>query len=118
MSFIAQYILGLLVVACMLFGLYGVFRALARGRLVASTERRLLSVVETLFLPQNSTLHIVKVGARYYLIGSGAGHVSALAEVPGESIEPWLSDQRDLLKTQAQSLRGLLAHLRKPNVRS
>ncbi len=114
MHFIVQYILALVVVALMLFGLYTVVRALGRGRLVTSTDRRLVSVIESTFLAQNTTLHVVKVGDRYYLIGGGAGHVNTLAEVSSDQVEPWLRDQRTIFAQQTQSIAGFLKQLRKP----
>ena len=114
MSFIGQYILALLVVALMLFGLYTVVRALGRGRLVASSDKRLVTVVESTFLAQNTTLHVVKVAGRYYLVGGGGGHVSTLAEVPAEQVEPWMREQRNLFDAQTQTLTGFLKQLRKP----
>ncbi len=114
MPFVGQYILALLVVALMLFGLYTVVRALGRGRLVTSTDKRLVTVVESTFLAQNTTLHVVKVGERFYLLGGGSGHVASLAEVPAEQVEPWIGQQRQLFATQTQSLTGLLKQLRKP----
>jgi flagellar biogenesis protein FliO len=114
MSFVGQYILALLVVALMLFGLYTVVRALGRGRLVTSTDKRLVTVVESTFLAQNTTLHIVKVADRYYLLGGGSGHVSNLAEVASEQIEPWLREQRNLFDAQTRTLTGFLKQLRKP----
>ncbi|HZT12963.1 MAG TPA: flagellar biosynthetic protein FliO [Candidatus Baltobacteraceae bacterium] len=114
MGFIGQYILALFVVALMLFGLYTVVRTLGRGRLVASTDRRLLTVVESTFLAQNTTLHVVKAGDRYYMLGGGAGHVNTLAELPAEQVEPWLREQRSLFTAQTQTLTGFLRQLRKP----
>ena len=114
MQFAAQYILALVVVALMLFGLYTVVRALGRGRLVTSTDRRLVTVIESTFLAQNTTLHVVKVGERYYLLGGGSGHVSTLAEVPAEQVDPWLREQRSLFAQQTQSIAGFLKQLRSP----
>ena len=114
MGFIGQYILALLVVALMLFGLWSVVRALGRGRLVTSSDRRLVTVVESTFLAQNTTLHVVKVGDRYYLLGGGSGHVSSLAEVPADQVEPWLRGQRDLFTAQTQSVTSLLKRFLKP----
>jgi flagellar biogenesis protein FliO len=113
-AFAGQYILALLVVALMLFGLYTVVRALGRGRLVTSTDRRLVTVVESTFLAQNTTLHVVKVGERYYLIGGGSGRVNTLAEVPAEQIEPWLHEQRTLFTAQTETITGFLKRLRRP----
>lgn len=114
MQFAGQYVLALLVVALMLFGLYTVVRALGRGRLVTSTDRRLVTIIESTFLAQNTTLHVVKVGERYYLLGGGGGHVNTLAEVPGEHVEPWLREQRTLFAQQTQTITGFLKQLRKP----
>jgi flagellar biogenesis protein FliO len=113
-AFVGQYVLALLVVALMLFGLYTVVRALGRGRLVTSTDRRLVTVIESTFLAQNTTLHLIKVGDRFYLIGGGSGHVNTLAEVPSEQVEPWLREQRTLFAQQTQSITGFLKQLRKP----
>jgi flagellar biogenesis protein FliO len=109
-----KYVFALLVVALMLFGLYTIVRALGRGRLVASTDRRLVSVIESTFLAQNTALHVVKVGESYYLIGGGSGHVSTLAEVPAEQVDPWLHEQRNIFAQHTQSLTGFLKQLRKP----
>jgi flagellar biogenesis protein FliO len=114
MGFVGQYILALLVVALMLFGLYTVVRALGRGRLVTSTDKRLVTVVESTFLAQNTTLHVVKVGDRYYLLGGGSGHVTNLAEVAAENVEPWLREQRNLFDAQTQTIAGFIKQLRKP----
>lgn len=114
MSFVGQYILALVVVGLMLFGLYTVVRALGRGRLVTSTDKRLVTVVESTFLAQNTTLHVVKAGERYYLLGGGGGHVQNLAELPAENVEPWLREQRTLFDAQTQTITGFLKQLRKP----
>lgn len=114
MPFVGQYIFALLVVALMLFGLYTVVRALGRGRLVTSADKRLVTVIESTFLAQNTTLHVIKVGDRFYLVGGGSGHVSTLAEVPSEHVEPWMREQRNLFTQQTQSLTGFLKQLRKP----
>lgn len=97
----------------MLFGLYTVVRTLGRGRLMASADKRLVSVVESTFLAQNTTLHVIKVADRFYLVGGGSGHVSTLAEIPAERVEPWMLEQRKLFTEQTQSLAGLLKQFRK-----
>lgn len=114
MSFAGQYILALLVVGLMLFGLYTVVRALGRGRLVASSDKRLITVVESTFLAQNTTLHVVKAAGRYYLVGGGSGHVATLAELPAEQVEPWMLEQRNLFDAQTKTITGFLKQLKKP----
>ncbi|MGZ3497667.1 MAG: flagellar biosynthetic protein FliO [Vulcanimicrobiaceae bacterium] len=113
-GFIGQYLLALLVVALMLGGLYIIVRALGRGRLIASAGKRLVSVVESTYVSQNTTLHVVKVANQYYLIGGGNGQVQTLAEIPAERVEPWLEEQRTIFTAQTQSFAGLLKGLRKP----
>ena len=113
MPFAGQYILALLVVALMLFGLYTVARALGRGRLVASADERIVTVVESTPLAQNTTLHVVKVADSYYLVGSGS-YVSTLAKVSPEQVEPWLGKQRDVFAAQKQSMSGFVRRLGRP----
>lgn len=114
MPFVGQYIMALLVVALMLFGLYAVARALGRRRIVTLADKRLVTVVESTSLAQNTALHVIKVADRYYLVGGGSGNVSTLAEVPAEQVEPWIREQRNLFARQTQSLAGFLKQLRKP----
>lgn len=113
--FIAQYLFALLVVALMLGGLYFVVRALGRGRLVTSMGKRLVTVVESTSVAPNTSLHVVKAGGRYYLIGGGSGHLNTLGELPAEEVDPWLTEQRALFAEQTQNLSGVLKLLgRKP----
>ena len=57
-GFWLQYLLALGVVALMLAGLYAVVRGLARGRLIASADRRLVSVLESTVLSQHAALSL------------------------------------------------------------
>lgn len=113
-AFLGNYLLALAVVALLLFGLYSVVRALSRGRVLSSTDRRLVSVVESTFVAQNTTLHIVKIGSKYYAVGGGSGHLSVLCEVPAEDVAPWLESQRKLFGEHAAPLTGFLNALRRP----
>lgn len=113
-DFIGKYVLALVVVALLLFGLYSIVRALGRGRILASADRRLVSVIESTFISQNTTLHVVKIGEKYYAVGGGAGNLSLLCEVPPEEVIPWLETQRRMLSGQTQSLTGFLKYLRRP----
>ncbi|HUN30000.1 MAG TPA: flagellar biosynthetic protein FliO [Alphaproteobacteria bacterium] len=107
-----QYLFALLVVALLLGGLYAIVRGLARGRLLVSANRRLVTVLESTVLSQHSALHVIKVGNRYYLIGGGQGHVNALTELPAEEVEGWLETQRTLLRTTQRSLADMVKSLR------
>jgi flagellar biogenesis protein FliO len=111
-SFWLNYVFALLVVALMLGGLYAVVRGLARGRILSSADRRLVTVLESTMLSQHAALHVVKVGTKYYLIGGGQGHVSSLGELPPEEVESWLGAQRAIFSDTRKSLADMVKTLR------
>ncbi|HUA07844.1 MAG TPA: flagellar biosynthetic protein FliO [Candidatus Acidoferrales bacterium] len=107
-----SYFLALLVVALLLGGLYIVVRGLARGRILTSANRRIVTVLESTALSQHSALHVIKVGNRYFLIGGGQGHITSLVELPADEVESWLEAQRALLRTTQKSLADMVKSLR------
>jgi flagellar biogenesis protein FliO len=107
-----SYVLALLVVALLLGGLYLVVRGLARGRILASANRRLVTVIESTPLSQHAALHVIKVGSRYYLIGGGQGHVTSIVELPADEVEGWLEAQRTLLRSTQKSFADVVKSLR------
>lgn len=111
-GFWAQYLFALVVVGLMLFGLYAVVRGLTRGRLLAANDRRLVGVVDTAIVSQNTSIHVVKAGSKYLLVGGGSGHLSALGELSAEEVETWLGDQRRAHDAQMQSVAGLVGRWR------
>jgi flagellar biogenesis protein FliO len=111
-SAITSYLSALAVVALVLFGLLYAVRFLNRSRLVSSSGKRLITVVESTFLAQNTTLHVVKVADRYYLVGGGMGHLSLVGEVPAEAVDPWLAQQRQGFLAQREGMAALLSRLR------
>lgn len=94
MNFAGHYIIALLVVALMLFGLYTIVRAIGRNHVMNSADKRIVTVVESTPLAQNTALHVVKVADRYYLVGGGSGHVSTLAEVPSDQADSFVEQLR------------------------
>ena len=111
-SFWVNYSLALLVVALMLGGLYALVRGLARGRVLASADRRLVTVLESTALAQHTAIHVVKVGNNYYLLGAGNGHVTTLGELTSDDVETWLAEQRSLVGAQRASLADAFKFLR------
>jgi len=97
----------------LLLGLYYAVRGLARGRLVLSTERKLLTVVESTFLAQHVTMHVVKIANRYYLVGGGQSGVTLIDEVPADVVEPWIDAQRMALGSQRDAVLNLLNRVRR-----
>ena len=71
---------------------------------MTSLGRRLVSTIESTALAQNVTVHVVRVGERYFLVGGGTGGVSLLAELPAGEIEPYIATQRAVLDAQRSSL--------------
>jgi flagellar biogenesis protein FliO len=86
-NFWLRYALDMVVVALMLGGMYAVVRGIARGRVIVSTRRRIVTVLESTMLSQHNAIHVVKVGSRYLLLGAGNGHVTALGELSSEDVE-------------------------------
>lgn len=105
-GFWVQYVMAMVVVILMLLGLWMISRGLARGRMLGSTSRRLVTVLESTMLSQHAGIFVVKAGERYLLLGGGKdGSVSNLGELPVAEIEPWLAQQTVL----GQSPKWLLA---------
>jgi flagellar biogenesis protein FliO len=78
--FWAAYGLRLAVAALVLAALYAGARAL-RGVRLRSSAKRCVVVVETTMLSPQATIHLLRVGERYLLLGSGSSGVSMLAEL-------------------------------------
>jgi flagellar biogenesis protein FliO len=114
-GFWTNYFLALTIVALMLGGLYVLARGLARGRVFASADRRLVTVLETTMLSQHVLVHVVKVGARYLLIGGSNGSISTLAELAPDEVDGWLAQQRETAATTAQSLKNAVRWVRNRN---
>jgi flagellar biogenesis protein FliO len=89
-SFWLSDLLALAVVGLMLIGLYAILRGVIRARTLAAVDRRLVTVLESTLLSQQIAVHVIKVGARYLLVGGGNGAVSTLAELPPQDVEAWM----------------------------
>jgi flagellar biogenesis protein FliO len=112
-SIVFTYVWALALVALLLLGMtYGV-RLLNRGRIVAASGKRLVTVVESTFLAQNVTLHVVKVGDRYYLVGGGSAGVTHIADVDADVVEPYIEAQRKALGDQREAVVRLMQRFRK-----
>jgi flagellar biogenesis protein FliO len=81
------------VLALVLFALQFFARAGLRQQLSAGAGRRLVTVLESTFLPNGASLHVVKVANKYALVGRSTGAISSLCDIPPESIEAWLAAQ-------------------------
>ena len=106
--FLLRVVSAFALVALLLVGMTYVVRALSRGRLIVAADRKLVTVVESTFVAQNVTVHVIKVGARYYLIGGGSAGITKIDEVPAELAENWLNDQKRTLGGQRDAVMKLL----------
>jgi flagellar biogenesis protein FliO len=77
------------VVALVLAAVHFATRGLARVRSRASAGGRLVTVLETTILPGAASLHVVRIGDRYALIGRSGSTLAALGDVSSESIDRW-----------------------------
>lgn len=111
-GFLFNYVVALVVVALMLGGLYAIVRGLARGRVLVSADRRLVTVLESTMLSQHGSVHVVKAGSKYLLLGGGNGHVATLGELPAEEVEAWLANQRSTFSAHRASVADAIKFLR------
>jgi flagellar biogenesis protein FliO len=81
-------VIGALLLALQLLGRAGV-----RRRLNLAGSGRLLTIVETAHLPGAASLHVVKIGHAYAVVGRSAGYVGKVADVEPESVAAWLEAQ-------------------------
>jgi flagellar biogenesis protein FliO len=113
-AFWINYFLALTIVALMLGGLWIIVRGLSRGRIFASADRRMVTVLESTMLSQHASVHVVKVGPRFMLVGGSNGNVSLLAELPPDDVEKWLAQEREAL-VAGRSLLNPARWVRPPN---
>lgn len=100
-------------IALLLVGMTYVAKAVQRGRIVGGARSKLVTTVETTMLAQNVAVHVVKVADAYYLLGGGAGGMNLLAELPPESVEPYIEAQRSALLQQRATLLRTIAKIRR-----
>lgn len=79
------------VIALVLGGVQIVASRLGRSRFVSGVGSRLVSLVETTYLPGAATLHVVRVAERYYVVGRNAAALSTLCEIPSDEVARWLA---------------------------
>jgi flagellar biogenesis protein FliO len=104
LAFVFQVVWALALVTLLLVGMAYVARAIQRGRVVVGTGKRLVTTIESSLLAPNVTVHIVKVGGKYYLVGGGSAGVSLLAELAPDDVEPYIETQRAALAQQRETL--------------
>ena len=93
-SFAVRMVGAFAVIAAVLFALQYVARINLRARLGSTAGgRRLVTVVETTHLPNAASLHVVKIGDAYMVVGRSAGFIAKVADIPDQSVQAWLASQ-------------------------
>ena len=101
-SFWTNYCFALAIVALILGGLFALTRGIARRRvLIVAADRRLVTVLESTALSQQSYLHVVKAGARYVLIGASQASLVMLGELSPGDVDEWLVRRRCARETKS-----------------
>ncbi|GAC1404471.1 MAG: hypothetical protein NVSMB64_07760 [Candidatus Velthaea sp.] len=111
--FLLKVVWAFALIALLLVGLTYVVRTLSRGRLVVGAQRRLVSVIESTLLAQNVTVHVIKVGDKYYLVGGGASGVTKIEDVPADIVVPFIEEQKKSLAGQRDAVMRLLSRFQK-----
>ena len=101
------------VVGVVLFIVWYLIRMLGRKRLVVGVNRRLVTVIETTYLSQQSMMHVVRIGARFFAIGGGANGLTLISELESEPLDAWVDNQRRLMDEQTASMGAIFNRLRK-----
>ena len=86
-SFWAGYLLKLGIVGALLAALYAAACALRRLRFFANPADRRIRVLETTVLSQHAAIYLLKVGTRYFLVGTAGATVAKLAELAASELE-------------------------------
>jgi flagellar biogenesis protein FliO len=113
-AFIFKVVWALALVGLLLVALTYVVRTLSRGRLIVAANRKLVTVVESTFVAQNVTVHVIKVANRYYLVGGGSAGITKIDEIPGDVADAWLDEQRRSLDGGRDAVVKLMNRFRAP----
>jgi flagellar biogenesis protein FliO len=113
-AFVLKVVWAFALVGLLLFGLTYIMRALSRGRLVAAADRKLVTVVESTCLAQNVTLHVVKVGESFYLVGGGSAGITKIDDIPADVAQCWLDEQRRNFNGQRAAVVRMISKFKTP----
>lgn len=76
-----DFIKVILILAAVILVIYAIFYALKRSGGLKYQNEDLIRLLGSQSLTQNGSVHLIEVGAKYYLIGCGDGAVSHIADV-------------------------------------
>ena len=102
------------VIALLLCALAAVLRYEPLNRLLSSPRRRLINPIETTALSSTSSLHVVRILDRYYVLGSSSGSISVVCPIEREGVEAHL---RALRARPSVSWRSILRAIRRKSMK-
>jgi flagellar biogenesis protein FliO len=102
----------LAVIGLVLLAVQLLVRAAGRKRLTLPGRDRLVTIVETTHLPSAASLHVVKIGEAYAVIGRSGAFIGKVADLPDAAVAGWLA-RRDAPPAMGIALVALVRHLRK-----
>jgi flagellar biogenesis protein FliO len=90
LAFAGRTLFALAVIGAILFGLQYVAKLGLRRRLTAPLGGgRLVTILETTYLPSAASLHVVRIGDTYAVVGRSAGFIAKIADVSPDTIGNW-----------------------------
>ncbi len=103
---------GRLLAACVVVGLVLAAVRVASGRAVrlrvADGGDRLVTLMETTFLPGAASVHVLRVADRYIVVGRASGDVSTLCEISADRVAAHLAAPA---RAHVSTLAGVFAAL-------
>lgn len=82
-----------IVIACVLGGIQYAAARFGRARIERGFGGRLVSLVETTYLPGGASLHVVRVVGRFFVVGRNAAALATLGEIAAEDVERFRLEQ-------------------------
>jgi flagellar biogenesis protein FliO len=90
LAFAGRMLLSLAIIGAILFGLQYLGKVGLRRRLTEPLGGgRLVTILETTYLPNAASLHVVRIGDAYAVVGRSAGFIAKIADVSPDTIGNW-----------------------------
>ena len=92
LAFVGRLLAACVVIGLVLAGVQLVARRAVRVR-IEGGGGKLVTLLETTYLPGAASVHVLRVVDRYYVVGRGASEISTLCEIPADRAEAHLATQ-------------------------
>lgn len=92
LAFVGRLLAACVVIGLVLAGVQLVARRALRVRLQGGGGK-LVTLLETTYLPGSASVHVLRVVDRYYAVGRGGSEISTLCEIPSDRVEAHLARQ-------------------------